>query len=90
MPVNPEHQQAANKFISTDHKGRALSPAHQKAMLHANPMVARILAARAQTLSDDERNALKGILTPDTAPALKKLLPELAKIFDKGLSGNAG
>lgn len=89
MPIKPEHKLAAEKFISTDHKGNALSEQHKQAMLQSNPMVARILVARAQMLSDDERNSLKSVLTPETAPALKKLLPELSKILDAGLN-NAG
>lgn len=90
MPIDPRVAAAAQKYTSTDHKGKPLSAAHQQAMLKPNPMVAKILAARAQSLSDDERNSLKGVLTPQTAPALKKLLPELAKLFDKGLSANGG
>lgn len=89
MPIKPEHKVAAENYISTDHKGKPLSPAHKQAMLQANPMVSRILVARAQTLSDDERASLKTVLNPDTAPALKKLLPELSKLFDAGLN-NAG
>lgn len=81
MPLNPDHKAAFEKFTSTDHKGK---PLDQKALLRPNPMVARILLARAMSLSDEERAALKGIVTPQTAPALKKLLPELAKLFNQG------
>lgn len=90
MPIKPEHKVAADKFISADHKGKPISAAHRQAMLHANPMIARVLIARAQTLSDAERESLKGILTTQTAPALKKLLPELSKLFDTGLKANGG
>lgn len=86
MPIKPEHQAVIDKFISTDHKGK---PINKAALLKPNPMVARILAARAASLSDQERQSLQGVLTPQTAPALKKLLPELAKMFDKGMSANA-
>lgn len=90
MPLKPEHKEAVDKFISTDHRGKPHSAAHKAAMLHANPMVARILAARAMNLTDEERQALKSVLTPQTAPALKKLLPELAKIFDQEVKVNGG
>lgn len=90
MPVKPEHQVAVDKYTSTDHKGQQLSPAHKQAMLHANPMIAKVLAARAATLTDEDRQAVKQILTPETAPALKKLLPELSKLFDAGLKTSNG
>lgn len=87
MPLNPEHVAQIKKFVSTDHKGKPVNPA---AMLHPNPMIARVLAARAVTMTDDERAALKSVMTPETLPALKKLLPELSKIFDKGMNANGG
>lgn len=87
MPVHPTHEAAINKFTATDHRGK---PLNQVALLHPNPMVMRILMARAKSLSDDERAALKGVLTPETTPALKKLLPELSQLFDKGMSTNGG
>lgn len=86
MPLTPEHHAAIKKFTSTDHKGR---PLNQKALLHPNPMIARVIAARAATLSDDERAALKSILNPQTAPAIQKLLPELSTILNKG-NANGG
>lgn len=85
MPLKPEHQAAIDKYTSTDHNGKAIN---KHALLKPNPMVSRILVARAATLSDDERNAVKSVLTPQTVPALKKLLPELSKLFDKGMSAN--
>lgn len=86
MPIKPEHQQALDGYLNTDHKGNRLSPDHKKAMLKANPMIAKVLMARAVSLSDDERASLKGMVTPENTPALKKLLPELAQILDKGVN----
>lgn len=88
MPLKPEHKAVIDKFTSTDHHGK---PLNRAAMLHANPMVMRILSARAAELSDDERAMLKQIITPQTIPVLKKLLPELSKILDRaGGQTNAG
>lgn len=89
MPLKPEHQATVDKYISKDHNGNKISAGAQKAMLQPNPMVSRILAARAATLSDDERAALKSAMTPASVPALKKLLPELANLMDRGMN-NAG
>lgn len=83
MPYTPENKQKIDDFLKTDHKGK---PIDRKALLHPNPMIARVLVARIMTLDDGEKQALKSILTPETAPALKKLLPELAEVIQKGIS----
>lgn len=87
MPLKPEHTARLNKLTATDHRGK---PLDQKALLQPNPMVLRVLAARAQQLTDEDRSALKQILTPQTMPAIKKLLPELAKVMGQGMNANAG
>lgn len=87
MPLKPEHKAVIDKFTSTDHRGK---PLNRQALLHANPMVMRILSARAAELSDQERAVLKQIITPQTIPVLKKLLPELSKILDRSVNANAG
>lgn len=85
MPIKPEHQKIIDKYTSTDHKGKSIN---KYALLKSNPMVARIITARLASMSDDERSSLKAIVTPQTGPALKILLPELAKLLDKGMSAN--
>lgn len=80
MPLKPEHKATIDKFTSTDHTG---NPIDKTKLLRANPMIARALAARAATLSDEERQAISSLITAQTAPAVKKLLPELSQLLNK-------
>lgn len=83
--LTPEHKAALDKFTSTDHKGRPIDKAQ---MLKANPMIAKVLLARAMTLNDDQKAQLRQILTPSSAPVLKILLPEMTSLIDKGLGND--
>ncbi len=49
--------------------------------LQANPIVEDMLLARLESLDLDEVWTLEGVLTPETAPVLMKVLPELAPIL---------
>lgn len=82
--LQPEHQAAVDKYISTDHKGK---PINKAALLKPNPMIAKALMARMMSMSDEQRQAIKGILTAQSADALKVLLPELGKLIDQGVAG---
>ena len=79
--MKPEHQAIMQKFTAS-HNGK---PLDQKAMLKANPMVAKVLAARFMAMPPEQQKAIKGILTPSTLEPLKALLPELNDIFDRGM-----
>lgn len=85
MPLHPDHKTAIDKFTSTDHTGKAID---SSSLLKPNHLVARVIAARAASLSDDERSALKSILTPQTSAVLQKMLPELSSIMNKGMNAN--
>lgn len=82
--LKPEHQAAVDKYLSTDHKGKAID---KKALLKPNQMIGKALMARMMSMTDEQRQAIKGILTPQTADALKILLPELGKLIDQGVAG---
>jgi len=79
--LTPEQQ----KTIYT-HNGK---PLNKDAMLKPNPTIAKVLAARVMSMNDAQKAALKSIVTPQSAPALKILMPELASVIDKGV-GNGG
>jgi len=79
MPLTPEHHAAIDTFTSTDHKGNKLD---KKELLAPHPMMARIILARAKELTDQERQVLRSILTPQTMPVLKKMVPELEKVME--------
>lgn len=79
----PEHKAAVDKFISTDHTGK---PVDKKALLKANPMIAKALVARIMSMTPEQGQALKTIVTPQTADALKVLMPELAQLIDKDMN----
>ncbi len=83
--LKPEQQAAVDKFTGS-HNGK---PLDQKALLKPNPVIAKALVARAASMTPEQQAALKTIITPQSAPALKVLLPELAELIDKGMA-NAG
>lgn len=82
----PEHKAALDKFTSTDHTGKTID---KKTLLKPNPMIAKALVARIMSMTPEQGQALKTIVTPQTADALKVLMPELAQLIDKDVS-NAG
>lgn len=79
--LKPEHKEKVQKLIAS-HNGK---PLDQKKMLEANPMIAKILAARFMSMSEEQQDALKKILTVETAEPLKVLLPEIKDVFDRGV-----
>lgn len=81
----PEHQAAVDKFVSS-HNGK---PLDKKALLKANPVIAKALVARLTSMPPEQQQALKSIVTAQTADALKTLMPELAQFIDKAVA-NAG
>lgn len=83
--MKPEHKAKLQEF-SGSHNGK---PLDQKAILQPNQMVAKVLVARFLNMSDEQQQAIKGIVTPQTSDALKILLPELSNVIDKGAT-NAG
>lgn len=84
--LQPEHKAKLQSFVS-EHNGKKLDPAK---MMKANPMIAKILIARFMGMTDAQQQAIKGILTPDTADALQVLLPELSGIIKKTQQGVSG
>ncbi len=83
--LQPEHQAKMDKFIG-EHNGK---PLDKKALLHANPVIAKALVARMMSMTPEQQQAIKGIVTAESADALKVLLPELKELIDKGASGGA-
>lgn len=84
----PDHKAIVDKYISTDHKGK---PIDKRALLKPNPMIAKALVARVMSMTPQQAASLKTIVTPQTADALKVLMPELAQLIDKDIaSGQAG
>ena len=79
--MKPEHKAAIEKFTAS-HNGK---PLDQKAMLKPNPLLAKVLAARFVSMTPEQQESIKGILTPATAGALKILLPEMGEIIDRGM-----
>lgn len=79
--MKPEHKAVLQKF-SASHNGKAID---QKTLLKPNMMLAKVLAARFTSMTPQQQEAIKGIVTPQTAEALKVLLPELDNIIDRGL-----
>lgn len=73
------------QFISS-HAGK---PLDQKAMLKPNVMMGKVLLARLMSMTPEQQQAIKSIVTPQTADALKVLLPELAGVIDKGVNNAA-
>ena len=78
--MTPEHEAALKKAVSS-HNGK---PLDQKALLRPNAMVAKVLAARFLAMTPEQQAAIKKILTPETGPALKILMPEISKAIDTG------
>ncbi len=83
--LKPEHQAAVEQFIGS-HNGK---PIDKKALLHANPVIAKALVARVMSMTPEQQQAIKGMLTPQTADAFKILLPELSGLIDKGMANGA-
>jgi hypothetical protein len=86
MEIPQEHKDTLTKFTS-EHNGKPLDP---KSLLKANVMVAKILIARFMSMTPEQQQAIKSIVTPDTADALHVLLPELKSLIDKGVKNAAG
>lgn len=84
--LKPEQEKAISDFTSS-HNGK---PLNTQAMLKKNTMVAKVLVARLMSMSDEQRAAIKTIITPQTSEALKVLLPELEQLIDKGSANGAG
>lgn len=84
--LKPEHKEQLKKFTATDHRGKALN---QEALLKPNIMIGKILVARVLSMTDQQQQEVKNLLTPENADAIKILLPELATAIAKG-AGNGG
>ncbi len=83
--LKPEHQAAVDKFVGS-HDGK---PLDKKALLKANPVIAKALVARLASMTPEQAQAIKGIITPQSTEALKVLMPELAQLIDKGAANGA-
>lgn len=83
--MEPGQQSKINDFIGS-HNGK---PLDKKALLKANPVIAKALVARMVSMTPEQQQAIKAIVTPQSADALKILLPELGELIDKGI-GNGG
>ncbi len=83
--LKPEQQGAVDKFIGS-HNGK---PLDKEALLKPNPVIAKALTARAMSMNPEQQQAIKAIITPQSAPALKVLLPELSELIDKGMANGA-
>ena len=79
--IKPEHE-AKLKAFTASHNGK---PLDQKALLRANPMVAKVIVARFVSMTPQQQAAIKKIVTPETVESLKILLPEAKGIFDFGI-----
>jgi hypothetical protein len=79
--MKPEHKALLQNFTAS-HNGK---PLDQKALLRANPLIAKTLAARFASMTTEQQKSMKGILTPETLEPLKVLLPELNDILDRGI-----
>lgn len=84
--LQPEHKAKLEAFTAS-HNGK---PLDQKALLKPNEMMGKVLVARFMSMTPEQQQSLKGIVTPDTAPALKILLPEFMSLIEKGLTNGAG
>ena len=84
--MKPEHKDELQKFAS-EHDGK---PLDQKALLKPNPMMAKVLIARILSMTPEQQQALKSIVTPETSEALAVLLPELASAMAKEEANGAG
>jgi hypothetical protein len=80
-----EHKAKIQEFTSS-HNGK---PLDQKALLRPNQMIGKALVARFMSMTPQQQQAIKAIATPQTADALKILLPELGQLIDKG-AANGG
>lgn len=83
--LHPDQQSKVDSFIGS-HNGK---PLDKKALIKANPVIAKALVARMMSMSPEQQQAIKAIVTPQSAAALKILLPELSELIDKGV-GNGG
>lgn len=85
-----EQKLLLQKFTG-NHKGKKLD---QKKMLRPVTMIAKVLIARIMSMTPEQHTALKAVVTPETIPVLKILLPELRDMLNKGLetggTNNAG
>lgn len=77
-----EHKKTLQDF-SASHNGK---PLDQQALLKPNAMVAKVLVARFMSMNPQQQQSLKGILTSQTADALKILLPEMESVINKGMA----
>ena|ERR1700727_899913 len=82
--LTTENKAAMSKFTES-HYGNKLD---QQKMLKPNPMVAKILVARLASMTDQQQESLKTILTPETKDALKVLIPEFGGVFEKRLEAS--
>lgn len=83
--LDQTHKHVLQKFTAS-HKGK---PLDQKALLKPNQVIAKALVARMLSMTPEQQQAIKTIVTPQTADALKVLLPELAQLIDKGVGNGA-
>ena len=83
--LTPQHKAAMMNFASS-HNGQKLDT---KSLLKANPMVQKVLMARLASMTPEQEKSISGIVTPQTADALKVLLPELSQMIDKGAQNGA-
>ena len=81
-------QEIINKLqqVVRTHNGK---PLDQKAALKPSALVGKVIVARFLSMTDEQRKAIKGISTPQTADALKVLLPELGKLIDQKMGNGS-
>lgn len=82
MAMKPQHKEIFQKFTES-HNGK---PLDQKALLKSNPVIQKTLVARFMSMTPEQQDAIKGILTPQTVDSLKVLLPEIAGLIDRGMN----
>lgn len=80
--LKPEHKAALEKYTGS-HNGKSFA---KGALLKPNPVIAKALIARMASMTPEQAQVIKSIVTPATADALKVLMPELSQLIDKGIS----
>lgn len=82
MPPSP-HEVALHRYVSS-HNGIPIDP---RELVKPNEMVKKIMIARFLSMTPQQRQSLRAILTPQTAPALNILLPGIVKLLARGVNG---
>jgi hypothetical protein len=73
------HRDLLLKYISS-HKGQPLDP---RALAQPNELVKKIMIARFLSMTPQQQQSLRAIVTPQTRDALQILLPGLPQMFER-------